>query len=67
MEIRDESWNAAMRIRCIRKEQEHHSGAILKQQAEPEGITNRIHSLEEEVATMRQQILIAKARAALAE
>ncbi|CAI9295513.1 unnamed protein product [Lactuca saligna] len=43
------------------------SGAIPNQHAEQEDTTNRLRSLEEEVATMRQQLIIAEAKVALAE
>ncbi|CAI9285801.1 unnamed protein product [Lactuca saligna] len=49
------------------EEKEQHTGHILSQQAEQENNTDRLHFLEKEVATMRQQILTAEAKAALAE
>ena len=67
MEIGGEAQNATMQIRCIHEEQEHHSRAILNQQAEQENISYHLHLLEEEVATMRQQVLAAEARANIAE
>ena len=43
------------------------SGVIPNQQAVQEDLTDRLRSLEEEVATLRKQIIEAGARAALAE
>ena len=45
----------------------HLSGAIANKAIEKEGLTDRIRSLEEEVATVRQQLIAAEAREALAE
>ena len=67
MEIGGEDRNVTMRIRRLCKEQEHHSEATLNQQAEQEDLTGHLHSLEDELATMRQQILAAEAWEALAE
>ena len=67
MEIRGEDRNATMRIRRLCKEQEHHSVATLNQQAEQEDLTDRLHSLKEDVVTMRQQLLAVEARVVLAK
>ena len=67
MEIGCEARNATVRIRCIHEEQEHHTDDMLNQQAELENITDHLHSLEEEMAAKRQQILAAEARAVTTE
>ena len=67
IEIGGDALNATIWIRRIHEEQENHSGALRNQQAETENIMDRLHSLEEEVTTMRQQILVVEARGALAE
>ena len=52
--IGGEAWNATMRIRRIHEEPEHPMDVMLNQQVQQENLTDRLHSLEKEIAAMRQ-------------